>query len=213
MRWSIWQFAAGFAVAAFVPLVGSVTHARADQFLVCPSGCRYSSIRTAVADARSGDTIVIEPGTYGEHLMLAKDLTLDGQAVTLDGGGASVNRSVVIVERGVTATLVGLTVTDGHSPDFGGGILNYGRLTLQDSQVTNNTAMADGGGIYNNGVLTVQDSLVSNNSSGGPDAGIENDVGTVNLIDTIVANNVSWDCGGTAGAGCQDERAVSELKP
>ena len=179
--------------------------AGAAQLSVCPSGCSYTSVRAALNAARPGDTIEIQPGTYNEHLKLSKNVTLDGPGAILDGGGAATPGSVIIVERGVTATLQGLTITDGYSPDFGGGILNYGRLTLEGDQIVGNVAAGNGGGIYNNGVLTLQDSQVTGNSAAGLDGGIDNDTGTVNVAGSVVANNAPSNCASTpAVSTCQD---------
>jgi hypothetical protein len=198
MQRSFWRFAVVFAFVVLGASRGATASEGATQLRVCSSGCPYVSIRAAIGAASPGDTIVIQPGTYTEQIMITKNLTLVGQDATIDGGGPLMNHSAIIVERGVTLAIDGLTITNGYSPDFGGGILNYGRLTLKDSQVVSNTARADGGGIYNNGVLTLQDSEVSNNSSGGPDGGIANDIGTVRLTNSVVANNLSNNCTETA---------------
>jgi predicted outer membrane repeat protein len=191
---------AGLAPGAWA---SGIAPAHADQLIVCPSGCPYDSIRAAIQAASAGDTILIQPGTYTEHVALTKNLTLSGQNAVIDGGGATVNRSVIIVERGITATIRGLTITNGHSPDFGGGILNEGRLTLQQTQVTDNTATGGGGGIYNNGGMTLEDSQVINNATAGSGGGISNDNGTVALTNSPVQNNVPENCTGTESVpGC-----------
>ncbi len=59
--------------------------------------------------------------------------------VTISGGGQS---SVLEVERSVTASLSGLTITDGNSP-FGGGVdINSGTVTLTDCTISGNSAQA-----------------------------------------------------------------------
>jgi hypothetical protein len=53
----------------------------------------------------------------------------------------------------------------GNTASFGGGIWNdpAGNLTLADSTVSGNTASVDGGGIRNFGTVTLTGSTVINN--------------------------------------------------
>ena len=92
-------------------------------------------------------------------------------AVTLSGAGArttivdanAVDR-VMRVSSGTTATVERVTVRGGHGATVGGGILNEGSLTLNESTVTGNTGH-DGGGIGNNGSLWVTASTLTGNSA------------------------------------------------
>ncbi len=57
----------------------------------------------------------------------------------------------------VTVTIRGMTIQHGNpttSPLTGGGVLNFGTLTLQDTIVQENFGSA-GGGLYNEGTLTL----------------------------------------------------------
>src|ERR1700719_377400 len=50
---------------------------------VCPAGCTYSTIQSAIDAAQTDDSIKIAPGTYTENLRVlaptaAKQLTLEG---------------------------------------------------------------------------------------------------------------------------------------
>ncbi|HEV3310540.1 MAG TPA: right-handed parallel beta-helix repeat-containing protein, partial [Chloroflexota bacterium] len=126
--------------------------------------------------------------------------------MTISGGGLS---RVFQVDAGVTASLSGLTITDGYAPPerytiaAGGGLLNYGTATLTDCTVSGNSA-ANGGGLWNGGTLTLINSTVSGNvaSSGlinalvGVGGGLYN-VGTLKLTDsTVSGNSASYDGGG-----------------
>ena len=52
---------------------------------------------------------------------------------------------------------------------YGGGILNFGTLTVNSCVLTGNSAGSSGGGaIYNVGRLTVQNSYLNTNSVGSP---------------------------------------------
>ncbi len=104
---------------------------------------------------------------------------------------AGVNISGIVIE------LAGTPSTQG------GGILNFGTLTLTRSFIFNSRGYA-GGGIYNylNAKLTVvQSSIGVNTAAAGGGGGILN-AGSVNLIDSIVASNAtSASGGGIANAG------------
>ena len=63
-------------------------------------------------------------------------ITGPSAGVTISGAGLS---GVFKVESGVTATITGLTITDGAST-YGGGIYNKGTLTVQDCSITGNSA-------------------------------------------------------------------------
>lgn len=54
---------------------------------VCPDGCAYSSIQQAVDAAAAGDSLLIKPGIYREHLILIdKPLSILGQeGAVVDG--------------------------------------------------------------------------------------------------------------------------------
>ncbi len=112
--------------------------------------------------------------------------------VTISGAGQS---SVFAVENGASATLSGLTITDGNSR-VGGGVDNLtGTATLTDCTLTGNSAGSDGGGVYNGlGTTTLTDCTISGNSaaSGG---GVDNSAGTVMLTDCTISGNSGSDGG------------------
>ncbi len=168
------------------------------------------SLREAVqaANANPGDdTITFAPGLAGKTITLAlgelslTDTTgkttivgLGADQLTIDGNQAS---RIFNIVSGVTADISGLTITDGHvsssiygnSGSDGGGILNYGTLTLAESTVSGNSATGVGGGIDNAGTLTVTNSTLSGNSAinGG---GIFND-STLTAVNSTLAGNAA----------------------
>jgi len=142
------------------------------------------SLRQAVADACLGSTITFNvpllriPLSSGQ-ITIDKNLTIQGPGANLlnvqNVAPASPTNRVFKVNKGVTATINGLTVSGGNVIDAnGGGILNQGNLTITGSVIRDNRAddsnpVVDirvyGGGIYNseNAVLTVTYSTISNN--------------------------------------------------
>lgn len=152
-------------------------------------------------DALSAATIVLTGGTP----LLLKDtsgatsiVAPAAAQVTVSGNNLS---TVFQINLGVTATIDGLTITGGKaSIDFGvgfkagGAIYNNGRLTLQNSTLTANTAASYGGGFYNGGTVTVTNSTITGNSAqlGG---GFFNG-GTVNVTSSTIAGNSATATGG-----------------
>jgi hypothetical protein len=60
---------------------------------------------------------------------------------------------------------------------YGGGLFNYGTMTIAGSSVSNNTGGEFGGGIGNIGTLTVTNSALTGNTSTYAGGGIYNDYG------------------------------------
>jgi CSLREA domain-containing protein len=135
----------------------------------CPSG--------------SGDDIVTLPaGTYiltlaGANedsnstgdLDIADNLAINGAGVgdtTINGGGID---RVLHLFSGTTVEINDLTITNGSTTLWGGGIFNAGgTLTLNNSSVSNNSAGGSGagGGILNNsGTVTLNNSSVVGNTA------------------------------------------------
>ena len=111
--------------------------------------------------------------------------------VTVSGGNAV---GVFSVSPGVNASLSDLTITGGSASMFGGGLYNWGTLTLTDCTVSGNAALSRGGGLYNRGTLTLTGCTVSGNSVGFG-GGLFN-MGTLTLTDCTVSGNSARFCGG-----------------
>jgi tetratricopeptide (TPR) repeat protein len=62
-------------IAAILLIAG---FAQAATLTVCPIGCDYTSIQTAVYAAHPNDTIEVHSGTYNESVVLTKDITFNG---------------------------------------------------------------------------------------------------------------------------------------
>lgn len=145
------------------------------------------------------------------------DLTVKGgRAFGVDGGG-------IYISAGATATLDNVHVegntaepqsgsgTGGNTGGAGGGIYNEGTLTMTDSELRNNTALAanGGGGLFNAAVATLTNTLIDGNqggSVGGGGGGIHNSTrsggsATANttklqLTNCTISNNIAAGGGG-----------------
>jgi hypothetical protein len=136
------------------------------------------SLRQAIADANDGDTIHF--GITGTITLTTGELLVD-KSVTISGPGAAslavdgnFADRVFHVSSGVTATIAGLTITNGNAqddgPNSGGGIYNdHATLAVDNCTVSGNYALFGGGGVHNrSGTLTVTNSTFSGNSTNAP---------------------------------------------
>ncbi len=119
--------------------------------------------------------------------------TITGPAAELTISGGR-NSRVFQIDDGVTASISGLTISDGAIgyPGSGGGLANYGTATLTGCTVSGNYAYIDfdgAGGVFNSAAanLTMTDCTVSGNYGLGI-GGLAND-GTANLTDCTLSGN------------------------
>ena len=70
---------------------------------------------------------------------------------------------IFTVDANAAVNLAGLTITEGSADFDGGGIANYGSLTVSNSIIANNSAYLSGGGIENAGTMTIASSTIANN--------------------------------------------------
>lgn len=118
-----------------------------DNFIVGPKG-DFATISEALAEAGTGDSITVQPGTYYENIDFhgANILmeSVGGPEVTIiDGGG---NSAVVRMYAQENATLRGFTIQNGDSI-IGGGILCDGSPMIDDCIIRENVSQF-GAGIY-----------------------------------------------------------------
>jgi hypothetical protein len=184
---------------------------------VCPSGCQFSSIQSAVNAAVAGDTLAIGKGHYLETIsIVGKRLTLQGadrRTTIIDGDGKG---TVVTIgdpdgEVRTPVSISDVTITRGFAhgatdPKHGGGGINVAvgaSLTLRHSIVSSNHSDSSGGGI--NAILAdsllIHDVVFSNNDAhfegGGVWATGEND--TVDIANATFVNNSAGSEGGGLG--------------
>jgi alpha-tubulin suppressor-like RCC1 family protein len=184
---------------------GAVPVAHAMTYTVTnPNDSGSGSLRQAVLDAQSGDTIMFNiSGTIPlmSPITLTNSVTIDGtgQSVTISGGGSV---QVFVVNSGVTAALQNLTIASGYTQAYGqgGGVTNDGMLTVANSTFTGDVSGdLGGGGIYNSSTLKVDNSTFSGNT-GGFDGGAIYSSGTLNVANSTFSGNSTPTGGGTGGA-------------
>src|SRR6266496_3534151 len=95
------------------------------------------SLRQAISDSSSGDTINFDSSLNGQTITLTSDELFINKNLTITGPGANLlaingntaNR-VFDIGSGITVTISGLTITNGNAGYEGGGIYNQGTLTI-----------------------------------------------------------------------------------
>ena len=123
-----------------------------------------------IQNANNGETILIEPGTYKVHgINITKNISLQGNGdpreVIIDG--EELSSIFFIQDIGITARFNNLTIINGKTNNFGGGIcIETGNAYVDNCIFINNTALnvTNGGAISNYGNETDRSYLFVNNS-------------------------------------------------
>ena len=123
-----------------------------------------------IENANNGDTILIEPGTYKVHgINITKNISLQGNGdpreVIIDG--EELSSIFFIQDISITAKFNNLTIINGKTDNFGGGIcIETGNAYVDNCIFINNTALnvTNGGAISNYGNDTDRSYLFVNNS-------------------------------------------------
>jgi hypothetical protein len=173
------------------------------------------SLRQALADANDGDTIDFDSSLNGQTITLAsgqlvinKNLIITGPGANLLAINGNAASRVFYVGSGKTVTIDGLTLMNGHVPNFdtGGGIfINvHATLTITNSTISGNSAGAGGGifnGAFGGATLTVTNSTISGNSAVSFAGGIlsSGDFGSATL--TVTNSTISGNSAGSFGGG------------
>jgi hypothetical protein len=165
------------------------------------------SLRQAVANASSGDTVTFDPMFFGapHTITLTSPVTIS-TSINVNGPGANllslngngVSRIFHVNVALLTVTLRGMSLINGHAIGGGGAILaplNPGSiLTLTGCTVSGSTATLSGGGVMAGGTLNIIDCTISGNTAegggmGGSTGGGIACHGTLNLINSTVTGN------------------------
>ncbi len=150
-------------------------------------------------------------------------VTLQNGSTTFAGGG-------LFVGSGVNVTIQDSEIRDNHSNATGGGIDNWGTLTLErvtvagndasdgggicskagstlvmtNATISGNTASSDGGGLFNQGISLLRNLTITDNTAGGVGGGIEdNTITTTDIANSIVYGNNSGSGGGDVSGGIE----------
>ncbi len=111
------------------------------------------TVAHAMAIADGFPEIRIAPGVYMEALTLNDDVVLVGNGMENTILTGDFSGTIITVNPDVSVTIIGMTITGGDAA-WGGGIANYGDVSLQNVRISGNVGQLAGGGIANFGTLT-----------------------------------------------------------
>ena len=142
------------------------------------------------------------PGnTFTGLPFVRSEITIEGNDSTILRASAGGFRILTVFDSG-NLTLNDTEITGGNlGSNFAGGgayVAANAALTLNNSSVSNNTAVGKGGGIYNKGTVTLNDSLVRyNNTTGDAGGGVfVTGTGTLTTQNSLIFNNTAAQQGG-----------------
>ncbi len=161
-------------------LIEAIVNANADA-QIHPDCAAGDGADTIVLPAKSTHSITY--ANNSNHFNDRNGLPVITSQITIEGNGATIARKadapefrLINVSYSGDLTLQRVTLTGGLARSVyggGGGILNAGTLTIENSKISGNTAtdfpfsydVTGGGGIYNSGALTITNSIISGNTA------------------------------------------------
>ena len=204
----------GLACLSIALLVGANSVCSATTFTVLnlnDSGA--GSLRQAILSAANGDNIVFNDGLSGTIALTSGVLTITNsirilgpgpQVLSVSGNGSSGVFSIPLILGAhpvFNVALSGLTITNGQATSaqqYGGGIFNYGTLTVSNCVISGNkTAPCNvitcfsGGGIANLSVCTIINSTISQNEASGNGGGIFTSAAGLSLVNCTICSNIA----------------------
>jgi CSLREA domain-containing protein len=150
------------------------------------------STTISFASGLTGTITLARPAAGGGTLVINKALTITGPSgrITIARRSTDPAFRLLTIGDGGIASLANLSLRNGRTDRNGGGIINFGSLTLRNCIIADNRAFT-GGGIDNHGPLTLTRTVVEHNarSSTFGVGGIHNHLRRVSITNSSVANN------------------------
>jgi len=158
---------------------------------------RVSNMSFKNGDAASSPSTIL-PGAGGGAFIGYGSVSLTDVHVeanhALNCGGIA-NQAVLTLVR---VSVANNSTSSTDATGGGGGICNWGTLTITDSAVAGNQTPANGGGIYNVESLSLVRSTISDNLAGMAGGGLLSATGSLTASDSSVSGNQALLGGGVA---------------
>ena len=211
-----------FALLIAALSLGGISARAATITVINTNNSGAGSLRQAISDAVSGDTIDFNlSGCPCAISLTSAELLIDRKNIIINGPGANQltvsgnSARRVFRIRGINppfVTISGLTIANGTTTENGGGIyLELGTLTVANSVITGNTAPTGnqttgfGGGIFaeagtrlNINNTTVIDNISARSGGGIATTPLANTAVNITIVNSTVADN---DAGVGGGGG------------
>lgn len=117
-----------------LPAQVSLSEGGQANLVVCPRGCQFSTIQSAIDAAHLGQTISVEAGTYEEALLISKPINLVGQS-----------RSDVILRPGDSETGISVKEPSGTQQAFFVNVMN---LSIIGGKTSLDLTLRTGGSVF-----------------------------------------------------------------
>jgi len=143
------------------------------------------TIQAGITVAVTGDTVVVDPGTYFENV------NFNGKAITVSSAGGP---HVTIIDGGNVAPVV--TFSQGETP---GSVLK--RFTLQHGTSTFETGYMAGGVYISSSSPTILGNIIQDNTACGGGGGFAVEFGSPRIQNNMIVNNTQSGCSGGIGGG------------
>jgi FG-GAP-like repeat len=186
------------------------------------------SLRQAILDANSGDTINFDPGLAGGTLVLTSGELNITQSVTIDGftnangtpdltiDAVGQSRVFDLTAGSISARFDGLVMANGYAAAGGnGGAIDTAQgdvVYVSNSRLTDNSAGGKGGAIFVAGFgggLVLLNSTIDHNYAAVGGGGIYGNLATLNIANSTLSGNSTGPLG--VGGGVYDHSTALNL--
>ncbi|MEM6866967.1 MAG: CHAT domain-containing protein [Cyanobacteria bacterium P01_C01_bin.121] len=182
---------------------------------VNPDSSSIQSAISAIGNVNGRRLIRLGAANYDfdQRIVVDTDVEIEGTDVsTAVLATSTADERTFLIASDVDATFRDLTfTTSGLMPgEAGGGLANYGMLTVENSLFVDNRAVQNGGAIdsFNGGAITVSNSTFRDNTSAVNGSGgaihLGNVTGISRIHNTLFENNNSYNGGGAINASNAD---------
>ena len=163
------------------------------------------SLRTTVANAANGDSIIFHTSIASDSIVLTSGAIIIGnKSIIISGPGADKliisaagNSHLFEVSAGYSLSLYDISIHSGKNTSSGGAIINFGTLYINRCSFIANTSSQNGGAIYTEGMIYIKESCFAYNHADSNGGALCNVSGYVEIINsTFSANKAAKEGGG-----------------